>query len=490
MGGMSPFLHRAPLGVQYRLIAGILAVTHLALGVPGPALAALDSPASWEQRQGSSPGAGHAEPFEGHPVDSPWNLWESHFGDDGVAALLEDRDERISPEFRVPREMREQVRFWLRIYTQLSSRQVVIFDEEHPELVYEVVDFRNLARTARNRAAYEIVSRQALKKKIAAYRQAFARLKSRGGAKGSRPSPELRNVMRARALLKHPHRLEEMQKNLRVQWGQRDQVIEGLLASAPYRTRMDHVFEEMRLPRELTLLSLVESSFNTKAVSRTGAAGVWQFMPASGAEFMLVAEHQGVDERISPIKSTVAAARLLQRNLKILGSWPAAISAYNNGHAKWLRVSPRERQNPGRILTQCAFGKAPAARFGFASRNYYAEFLALLRAERYQELAFGPAPRGLGQPVRFVEVDRPLALAELSEQLRLAPATLMELNPDVLSTRRSVPPGFLLAVPALQDDFSLIIAAHRGRLPRKMRSARVGSLRADAGPITSRRPRG
>jgi len=451
------------------LVWALVCVQVLTLALPVSARAALDAPANWAPEGAHEMLAPALSASDPHPVNSPWNLWESHLAPDAIEALLFDRDSKIPSDFGIPKGMEAQVRFWLRIYTEFSSRQAVLFDEEHPEVIYEVVDFRNLARTARNRAAYEIVSRQVLKERLTAYRNAFSALRGQGSS--ARLAPEIRNISRARQNLRHAHRLDDLQKNLRVQWGQRDQVIEGLQASAPYRGRMDHVFEAMRLPRELTLLALVESSFNTRALSRTGAAGVWQFMPLSGAEFMVVRGDKGIDERISPIKSTVAAARLLQRNLKILGSWPSAISAYNNGHSKWLRVSKRDREAPGRLLTQCARDKGLPAKLGFASRNYYAEFLALLRAERYQELAFGSSQELNAQPVKFVRLDAPKVLAELSEEYRLAPSLLLELNPDVLNSKLPLPRGFMLAVPALSDDFSLIIvrnwAASRGRKARK-----------------------
>ncbi|MFN7686036.1 MAG: lytic transglycosylase domain-containing protein, partial [Oligoflexia bacterium] len=227
-------------------------------------------------------------------------------------------------------------------------------------------------------------------------------------------------------------------------------------------------------------LSLVESSFNPRAVSYAGAAGVWQFMPDSGAEFMRVNPGEGIDERISPIKSTAAAARLLQRNYKMLGSWPAAIGAYNHGHSKWRRIPQEQRREPGKILAQCSRSPKVSVKLGFASRNYYAEFLALLRAERYQDRAFGPPPSLAGQPVRFVSVGAPSRVDSLAQEHGLAPKTLLELNPDILSAGRLIPSGFLLAVPSKQDEFKTVIAevGARQRRFQTNRSARKSALQA------------
>ena len=125
----------------------------------------------------------------------------------------------------------------------------------------------------------------------------------------------------------------------------------GLLASNSFLRRMEGIFSQMDVPPELVLLSLVESSFNWNAISHAGATGIWQFMPNTGREFMLVDPVQQIDERLSPIKSTVAAARLLLRNHRMLGSWPKAVSAYNHGHSKWARAGSLKKGKIKRIGT-------------------------------------------------------------------------------------------------------------------------------------------
>ncbi len=476
--------------------------TLLALGlsaalVTAEARGALDEAGAWSPEPETSEVPGEVR--ESDLASAPWNLWQAHISDDSADRLLDDADDRLPALFDVPKEMRAQVRFWLQIYTRYSSREAVIFDEDHPELVYEVVDFRNLARTARNRAAYEIVSRQMLRSRVAAYQAALIRLSKSGIRPGNgapsrskKLSHEERQLIQVLRGHSHRHQWPALKRGLRVQWGQRDQVIQGLVASAPYRVRMDHVFQSMGLPPELTLLALVESSFNTRALSHAGAAGVWQFMPDSGAEFLRVHRAEGVDERVSPIKSTVAAARLLQRNHRMLGSWPSAISAYNHGHGKWIPVSKRERLSPGRILTQCSHSKGLPSRLGFASRNYYAEFLALLRAERYQDAAFGPAPKDTGQAVRFVRVTAPARVDALAQRHGLAPQVLLSLNPDLLASQLPVARDFLLAVPATEDDFSEVIAAtkQRERSFHTSRTARKSALQAATSRATPRRRRG
>jgi len=84
------------------------------------------------------------------------------------------------------------------------------------------------------------------------------------------------------------------------------------------------------LPLELKYLPIIESALNTTAVSKAGAAGLWQFMIATGRMYDLEINSL-VDERLSPIKSTKAAARFLKDLYSIYGDWHLVIAAYNCG---------------------------------------------------------------------------------------------------------------------------------------------------------------
>ncbi len=94
------------------------------------------------------------------------------------------------------------------------------------------------------------------------------------------------------------------------------------------------IFEEALkrwgLPDELKYLPIVESGLNPMAFSRAGAAGPWQFMPASGKEYGLIVTDY-IDERLDIYKSTEAACKFFSRLYRAFGDWDLCLASYNSG---------------------------------------------------------------------------------------------------------------------------------------------------------------
>jgi len=106
---------------------------------------------------------------------------------------------------------------------------------------------------------------------------------------------------------------------------------------------IEPILTRHRIPLDFKYLPLVESALTGMAVSPRGAAGYWQFMPATARELGLHIDGR-VDERTNLIKSTNAACRYLRYLHNRLGSWTLAAAAYNNGIGALLSNIRRQQQ--------------------------------------------------------------------------------------------------------------------------------------------------
>ena len=99
-----------------------------------------------------------------------------------------------------------------------------------------------------------------------------------------------------------------------------------------YFKTIDKIFVQQNIPVELKYLAIVESKLKTNAVSGVGAVGVWQFMPGTAKTFGLKITSR-YDERQNLWKSSVAAAKYLDKLYSYFGDWLLVVAAYNSGPA-------------------------------------------------------------------------------------------------------------------------------------------------------------
>lgn len=135
-----------------------------------------------------------------------------------------------------------------------------------------------------------------------------------------------------------------------------------LARSGKYLEMIKGILRARGLPEELAYTALVESGFSPRAVSRAGAHGLWQFMEATARRYGLVI-NRWVDERLDPIKSTVAAAEYLRDLFGQFGHWFLAQAAYNAGEAKLARAIQRARTTDFWSLVRTRYLQTETKRF-------------------------------------------------------------------------------------------------------------------------------
>src|SRR5262245_55355912 len=238
--------------------------------------------------------------------------------------------------------------------------------------------------------------------------------------------------------------------NMRFQGGMRSRFAEGLVRSWSYLPEMEQIFAEAGVPIELTRLPHIESSFENRALSKVGAAGLWQIMPATGRLYLRVGG--GVDERLNVRAATMAAAQILRENYEKLGTWPLAITAYNHGANGMKQAVATVGTTDFGIIVQRYRGPL----FGFASQNFYAEFLAAIDLVKHYKHYFGdilfeapPPPvtveaRATGGPAPLVAstlplVSTPLPVASLPSPVE--PPVMAQTSPRGISAVVPVAPS-------------------------------------------------
>ncbi len=284
--------------------------------------------------------------------------------------------------FKVPSAMQDRVNFWKYVYTQITTDQGILHDSQLVSVVYDHIDFPAHS-SPRERRRIVKQHKKVVKARLLKLDHLFAQYrKTNVMPKLDGEDLRLWNLF---SVVEGAHKFRDatMRKRLRFQLGQRDRFIQGIYYSGRYLPEMERVFREDGLPIELTRLPFVESSFNVKARSRVGASGVWQFMRYTGRRFLRI--RYLTDERNDPVRATEAAAKLFRINYEMLGSWPLAITGYNHGPSGMLKIIRRYHTRDISELVDERYG-----RFGFASANFYACFLAALDVEANATKYFGP----------------------------------------------------------------------------------------------------
>lgn len=285
------------------------------------------------------------------------------------------RPPSYSGVFQKAAEIEPAVEFWRKTYAVWSRSQVAFHDDRFMNVIYEVMELQGYVGEGLTPEQKDLISqrRDFWKAQLAGLQQ-----KLRYNVPLSAEDKQL--------LAKLENSGESVQSiiigadaRVRSQRGTRERFKRGLEISGRYDLQFRKIFRDAGLPEDLAYLPHVESSFQPAARSSAGAVGMWQFTPAAAETFMPGGNK--VDQRLDPFASANGAARYLSYAYGKLGDWPVAITSYNHGIGGMKRAQTQAGPEFAKIVASYS---GPA--FGFASRNYYAQFLAA------REIASNPMP--------------------------------------------------------------------------------------------------
>jgi membrane-bound lytic murein transglycosylase D len=271
--------------------------------------------------------------------------------------------------FPRPTAIQPNVDFWVDVFTKYSNHDFVIMDRDNIQRIYHVFILPGDGRPTATDIDW---ANSYLKTK---YSDMLNRLATQP------PADDEERQIAAMFKGEPPSAFAAAAQNLRVQEGLREDFHDGLLRSKYYTPSMERIFRTAGLPPELVTLASVESGFHSASRSSAGAVGIWQFTRDTGKHYMKITRYH--DDRLSPERETLAAAKLLRSNYDTLGDWPLAITAYNYGTGGVARAAGIYGGDYSEMVQHYQ-----GPRFGFAVKNYYAEFLAALQVHRDEEKYF------------------------------------------------------------------------------------------------------
>lgn len=253
-----------------------------------------------------------------------------------------------------------------------------------------------------------------------------------------------------------------------------------------YMPIFEQALEAEQLPQELKYLPVIESALNPNAVSRSGAGGLWQFMPAAAKGYDMEVSSL-VDERRDPYVSSRKAAKMLHDLYDTYGDWSLAIAAYNCGPGNVNKAIRRAGGDPKKqdfwsiyeYLTPETRGYVPM----FIAANYVMNY--------YKDHNISPVLPTRPLVTDTVGVSRRVHFDQISSVLNIPKDELRILNPQF---RADIIPGsaerqYMLILPARQVQAYImsedeIMAYEADKYARRV-NAEPGDAVAGATPASS-----
>ena len=208
-----------------------------------------------------------------------------------------------------------------------------------------------------------------------------------------------------------------------------------------YGPMLISILNEYELPEELAYLAMIESGLNPKAYSKAKAAGMWQFMYATGKKYGLK-RNWYVDERRDPEKATHAAAKFLLDLYKEFDHWYLALAAYNSGPGRIHRAS--------RLHQTSDFWQLHS--LPRETRNYIPYYLAAAIMCSDPESYGFKTPKTKPHKYEFVQIEQSADLTVLASSAGISLKTLKAYNPELRQSATPVEAAYQLKIPVGKKD--------------------------------------
>ncbi len=238
------------------------------------------------------------------------------------------------------------------------------------------------------------------------------------------------------------------------------QVLLWMKRARRYFPLIERKLKEMGLPDDLKYLTITESSLRPEAVSPSGAAGIWQFIPSTGEKYGM-RKNRSVDERFDFFKATEGALSYLRSLYEEFKSWTLSMAAYNAGENKVRKEIDLQKTlnyfyldlplETERYVYKIAAAKiilSDPGRYGYTLEEK--ELYLPLRVERVQ-----------------IELAQPLPIMEVARATGSFYKEIKEMNPHL--SEETIPPGthFLNLPPGTSEKFWVFFAAWKKEAEKK-----------------------
>ena len=213
--------------------------------------------------------------------------------------------------------------------------------------------------------------------------------------------------------------------------------------SVPYRQFIEEQLRKEELPRELLFLPVIESGYHSKAVSKAGAVGIWQFMRNSVGGYNIRID-DWIDERQDPWKASIAAVKKLKWNFKYYEDWCLALAAYNCGVGSLNKAIKKAGKKDYWYLADNGF-------LAKETRLYVPKFLAvsdILSNSEEHGIDWGES-EDIAE-TNIIEIKQSIDLSLLAQELGVSPSELSSLNPSLKFNITPPNVKYLLRVPSKQ----------------------------------------